>query len=224
MQWYEEEVHALEQAREKNPPLYEPVVFYGSSSIRLWDTLGQDFAGERVVNLGFGGSTMEACAYFFEHLVVPYNPRALVLYAGDNDLGDGKSPETVVRSYQALSNKVQQYLGPIPFAYISIKSSPARHHLIHSIMRTNALIRQEHLSRPGRLYIDVCSLMLKPDGTPRPELYREDGLHLSAEGYALWRQTLCAHHNEIFGTGPDGGTEANAQTLEQHAPRVSQMV
>ncbi|MCW3051699.1 MAG: family lipase [Chthonomonadales bacterium] len=218
MQWYEEEVHGLELTREKSLPLVEPVAFYGSSSIRLWDTLGQDFAGERVVNLGFGGSTMEACATFFERLVVPANPRALVLYAGDNDLGDGRSPEHVECSYQLLSDKVQQYLGPIPFALISIKSSPARHHLVNSIVRANTLMRQAHLSQPERIYIDVFSLMLNADGTPRAELYREDGLHLNAQGYAVWRQALCAHHDAIFGTDPP------EETLKQHAPRVPQMV
>lgn len=200
MQWYEEEVHGLELAREKNLPIYEPVVFYGSSSIRLWDTLVQDFAGERVVNLGFGGSTMEACAYFFERLVVPYNPRSLVLYAGDNDLGDGKSPERVERTYQMLSDKVQRFLGPIPFAYLSIKDSPARHYLAESIVRTNSLIKQEHLSRPGRIYIDVFSRMRTADGEPRPELYQPDGLHLSPEGYTIWRQALCEHYQSLFGT------------------------
>ena len=110
-------------------------LFMESSSIRLWSTLAQDFPGERVVNLGFGGSTMEACASFFERLVVPYSPRALVLYAGDNDLGDGKRPEAVEGYYQTLSDKVRRYLGPIPFAYISIKASPARHYLIDSIIR-----------------------------------------------------------------------------------------
>ncbi|MCW3100243.1 MAG: lipolytic enzyme family [Chthonomonadaceae bacterium] len=218
MQWYEEEVRGLEQAREKSPPFCDPVAFYGSSSIRLWNTLAQDFAGERVVNLGFGGSTLEACASFFERLVVPYSPRALVLYAGDNDIGDGKSPEAIEGYYQILSDKVRRYLGPIPFAFLSIKSSPARHHLIDSIVRTNALIRQEHLSRPGRIYVDVFSLMLNIDGTPRAELYSEDGLHLNAAGYAVWRRALCAHHDELF------GTELHAGKLEQHAPRVPQVV
>ncbi len=198
MQWYEEEVRGLEQSLAKNPPVCDPVVFYGSSSIRLWDTLNRDFPGERLVNLGFGGSTLEACTYFFERLIVPCCPRSLVLYAGDNDLGDGKSPEQVLGYYQALSDKVRRYLGPIPFAFISIKSSQARHSLLTSIVKTNALIRQAHLSRPGRIYLDVFSLMLNEQGLPRPELYAEDGLHLSPAGYALWRNVLCAHHNELF--------------------------
>ena len=99
-----------------------------------------DLALPNALNLGFGGSTLEACAYFFERLVVPASPASLVVYAGDNDLGDGQSPEKVLTSFRSLADRVQRRLSGIPFAFISIKPSPARFSIIDRIRRTNDLI------------------------------------------------------------------------------------
>src|SRR5262249_28765451 len=102
MEYYEPEVSALAhrvaaQVHEDRPP-----VFYGSSSVRLWTTLAED-VDPRIVNLGFGGSTLEACLYFFDRLVTPLRPRSLLLYAGDNDLGDGRTPDAIFSDFQKLA-------------------------------------------------------------------------------------------------------------------------
>jgi hypothetical protein len=126
VEWYEEEVQFMERAAAAGPGPIRPVAFYGSSSIRLWSSLADDLGDVRIVNLGFGGSTLAACAHFFERLVVPRRPASLVLYAGDNDLGDGRSARDVFGSFRALVDQLDARLGPIPFAFISIKPSPAR--------------------------------------------------------------------------------------------------
>ena len=86
---YQGEVAALERRRRAEPPPPGVVAFYGSSSIRLWDSLAEDFFDVPVINLGFGGSTLAACVHYFDRLVVPCKPGALVFYAGENDIGDG---------------------------------------------------------------------------------------------------------------------------------------
>jgi hypothetical protein len=94
MTWYHEDIKRLE--KERAELTYDPkLIFYGSSSITLWDTLYADFKEYKPVNLGFGGSTLAACVWFFEQVVAPYNPEAIILYAGDNDLGDGRHAEEV---------------------------------------------------------------------------------------------------------------------------------
>src|SRR5450432_4105398 len=103
MQWYEAEVHELE-TRNRALSVRCPAVFYGSSTIRMWDGLAAGLKIPNLVNCGFGGSTLEACAYFFERLVPPLSPSALVVYAGDNDLGDGRSPADVLRSFRCLAD------------------------------------------------------------------------------------------------------------------------
>jgi lysophospholipase L1-like esterase len=176
----------------------QPIVFYGSSSIRLWSTLATDLGEARILNLGFGGSTLDDCAYYFERLVVPRKPGSLVLYAGDNDFGVGRSAEEVLHSFRDLSRQLDKHLGPIPFAFISIKPSPARWPLIDAIRSANSRIKDELLCRPNSTYIDVFQPMLNAGGRPRPELYLEDGLHLSPTGYRLWTEQILLHRDAIF--------------------------
>jgi lysophospholipase L1-like esterase len=196
VEWYESEVQSLERASQARVNGNRPPVFYGSSSIRLWDTLAEDF-DPRVLNLGFGGSTLQACDYFFTRLVPPVRPRSLLLYAGDNDLADGRSVEEVLAWFRSLANKVAA-LGPVPFGFVSVKPSPARFPILDRIRLLNDQIRRDIESRPSGYYVDVFPAMLDPSGKPRPEFFLEDGLHLSRKGYRLWSRLLEPHRNQIF--------------------------
>jgi lysophospholipase L1-like esterase len=197
MEWYESEVSALERAHRGRIDGKRPPVFYGSSSFRLWDTLAEDF-DPRVVNLGFGGSTLQACDYFFERLVLPLNPGSLLLYAGDNDLGDGRGVEEVACWFRSLAGKVSAMSAAIPFGFVSVKPSPARYPIIDRIRRLNAIIRREIESYASGYYVDVFPAMLDSSARPRTELFLPDGLHLNREGYRLWGRLLEAHRNQIF--------------------------
>jgi lysophospholipase L1-like esterase len=200
MDWYEAEVRALEKDTIRQQTVANPVVFYGSSTIRLWNTLAADLENPRALNLGFGGATLEACAHFFERLVPPLNPCSLVVYAGDNDLGDGRSPQAVLSFFQSLMAKMARRLPGVHFSFISIKPSPARVKLFDRVRLTNGLIRDEMQKRRQGQFIDVFDAMLDCDGVPRPKLFEADGLHLSREGYRLWSSLLCSYRNKIFTT------------------------
>lgn len=198
MDWYEGEVRALEHAHRVEAPPVGATVFYGSSSVRLWTTLADDLAPWPVLNRGFGGSTMAACAHFFERLVPPCAPGALVIYAGDNDLGDGRPAEAVVASFHTLLAKADALLGPLPVAFMAIKPSPARWALRPAIEHVNEAARQALRSRGCGYYIDTFHPMLGRDGRPSGALFAEDGLHLSAEGYRLWSQVVRAYRLPLF--------------------------
>ncbi len=197
MEWYQAEVRDLE-ARIAERGMKRPIVFYGSSSIRLWTTLAEDIGSDQVLNLGFGGSTLEACVYFFDRLVTAARPSSLVVYAGDNDLGDGRTPAMVVEYFRALARKVEAALPDIPFSFISIKPSPARASILDRIVQTNALIAAEIAKQQNGHYIDVFPAMLGADGKPRTELFQEDGLHLSREGYRLWTKIVLERRALIY--------------------------
>jgi lysophospholipase L1-like esterase len=173
------------------------VVFYGSSSVRLWDSLRDDFPDLPVINAGFGGSTLAACAYFAERLVTPLRPRSLLVYAGDNDLGDGRSPLDVLGSFRALTARLDHNLPGLRLGFLSIKPSPARWNLQSAIHEANRLIGEELRTRKEAFFIDLLTPMLGGDGQPRRELYAEDGLHLSAAGYRLWREVVGAHRPQF---------------------------
>ncbi len=216
MDWYEPEVRALEKTHLGGA---HPVVFYGSSSIRLWPRLEN---GE-IVNRGFGGSTLEACVYFFDRLVVPLRPRSLVIYAGDNDLGDGRAPEQVAGFFKQLAGRIEQRLPGVPFGYISVKPSPARADIIDRIYRTNDLIEQEISRHPAAYFIPVALSMVDAAGRPRAELFLADGLHLSLAGYRLWEQLLIPYHNRIF-TPYSGACNKIDLTLNDNESGVQKMV
>ncbi len=188
MDWYEAEVAQLVN-RLAAEPISAPAVFYGSSSITLWDSLASDLACERAVNAGFGGSTLTACSHFFERIVAPLRPSALIAYAGDNDLGDGQSPEDVVASFCGLAVQVDRRCGTIPFGFISIKPSPARAAILDQTRTVNARIRELIERRPGGYYVDVFTPMFLGDA-PNPDLFCDDGLHLNRAGYDLWTRIL----------------------------------
>jgi lysophospholipase L1-like esterase len=193
LQW-QDEIRQFERADRRHPPPKGAVLFVGSSSIRLWQTLQQDFPGQQVINRGFGGSELGDVVYFADRIVLPYKPRIIVLYAGDNDLAAGKSPDHVFADYKRLVSLVRHRLPETRIAFIAIKPSLARWNLINEIRRTNALVQgyvRADSSHDARLqYVDVFTPMLGPDGTPRKELFVDDGLHMNTRGYALWKETL----------------------------------
>lgn len=191
MHWYEEDV--IGAIAERQTCSYEPkTIFYGSSSIRLWSNLYDDFEGFKPVNLGFGGSTLAACVWFFDRIVSPVrNPDTLILYAGDNDLGDGRHPEEVLFFFREFMVKLRERYPTIPFYYISIKPSVSRMEIIDQITQTNKLIEEE-INRKGTndFYINIFDKMIGKDGKAIASYFQDDGLHMNRDGYIVWRETI----------------------------------
>jgi lysophospholipase L1-like esterase len=187
MVWYENEVQRLE--KERTELTYDPkLLFYGSSSIRLWETLYEDFADYKPVNLGFGGSTLAACDWFFDRLVAPFHPDSIIVYAGDNDLGDGRHPEEVFIFFQQLVARIRRRFGGIPLAFISVKPSISRWNIVDSIRYTNKIIEEEiKRQADNQHFINIYTRMTDNAGYPKREFLDPDGLHINEKGYALWK-------------------------------------
>jgi lysophospholipase L1-like esterase len=154
--------------------------------MRLWQTLSQDFPGLAVVNHGFGGSTLAECVEEMDRLVFPVQPRAVVLYAGDNDLSQGASPERIENLFREFAEELDDRLGLVPLIFISIKPSPSRLWLLSKIRRANELVRAALTDWPNSRFLDIFPHMLDAAGKVRHELFTEDWLHLSRAGYLLW--------------------------------------
>lgn len=174
----------------KNKPEPGGVLFVGSSSIRLWDNLEQEFADARVIKRGFGGSRLTDCVNLVDRLVIKYRPRTVLLYAGDNDLAEGSTPEQILDRVKAFAERVHGRLPETRITFISIKPSPARQTLLNQARTANRLVEQYADAHPLVDYIDVFTPMLAADGLPRRELFRDDALHLNKAGYALWRSVI----------------------------------
>ncbi|MGA9638287.1 GDSL-type esterase/lipase family protein [Flavobacterium sp.] len=197
MYWYQEDLERLEKeitALKTNPKL----IFYGSSTFTLWKELTTVFEEYHPANLGFGGSTLGACTWYFDRVFENIKtPEAIIIYAGENDLGEGRHPEEVILFLENLIHKIRTKYGNIPCSFISIKPSFNRWYLKDSIRFTNTTI-QKLLSKDSNFhFIDLFDLMLNNEGTPNPKYYIEDGLHLTPAGYQLWTEIL-NKHPEIF--------------------------
>ena len=184
------EIAAFKAADTRHFPKPGGVVFVGSSSIALWPHLARDFPRARVIQRGFGGSELADVVYRAPEIVVPYKPRLVVVYAGDNDLANGRSPEEVLARFQEFVGVVRRSLPNTRIAFISIKPSWARVSLLEKMRETNERVRRYIEHERGLIYVDVFSQMLSPEGYPRARLLAADSLHMNEAGYRLWRHVL----------------------------------
>ena len=187
---WESDIGAFEASDKTNPPPQNAILFIGSSSIRMWTDIQKAFPEHRVFRRGFGGSELSDSVEFADRIVIPYKPKMILLYAGDNDIANGKSPERVLGDFKEFVEKVHAALPRTRIGYISIKPSLARRKLINEMKTANLLIKDYVGHGEGLLFIDVFTPMLDQDGEPRSELFIRDGLHLNDKGYALWTSII----------------------------------
>jgi lysophospholipase L1-like esterase len=190
---WQSSLDAFAKADNERLPASDGVLFVGSSTIRMWTSLSDDFRQVPVIiNRGFGGSTMADCNHFVRELVIRYRPKQVLVYAGDNDLAEGRSPADVRDSFAKFVRSVRAELPEARISYISIKPSPSRVELLPKIRQTNALISDYVHSLQDVRYIDIFQPMLNAEGQPRPELFQPDQLHLNEAGYRLWKSIIAA--------------------------------
>jgi lysophospholipase L1-like esterase len=189
---FEEEIKQFEEMDKIHFPTLSGIVFTGSSSIKVWKTIPEDFAPFNAINRGFGGCFTSDVVYYADRVILPYKPSMVVLYIGDNDINSGKTPETVFDDFKTLVNYIHKSLPKTFIFYISIKPSVNRWALWEKMKNANELI--EKFAKKNELvdFIDISPTLLGKDGKPRPELFA-DGLHLNADGYKLWTSLVRKH-------------------------------
>ena len=191
-QRWEADIAAFEAKDRIAPPPKGCIVFVGSSSIRLWKTLCQDFPDLPVVNRGFGGSQLADSVRFADRIIIPYAPRQVVVYAGTNDIHSGKPPKVVYGDFVALVTKLRSRLPKTRLAFISCQVAPIRWADVDKIRQFNAMV-ETYCHRYGLTFINTFPLVLRPDGQPDPDLFAADRLHMNEKGYTLWRQAVGPH-------------------------------
>ncbi|MDZ4199236.1 MAG: SGNH/GDSL hydrolase family protein [Kiritimatiellia bacterium] len=188
---FEENIKRFEASDQNGFPPTGAIVCIGSSSMGGWHaTLREDLAPLTVIPRGFGGSNMNDALHFADRIVIPYQPRAIVLYEGDNDIAGGIPPEQIRDTFSAFVKRVREKLPEVRIYVLSIKPSPNRWKLWPLMKIANQRL-EAYCSNDDRLfYVDVATPMLDADGEPRPELYKEDRLHMTPAGYEVWRNVL----------------------------------
>lgn len=186
---FEEEINQFEEFDSKNTFSEDAILFVGSSSIRMWKT-AEAFPDMPVINRGFGGSHFSDLLYYYDELVLPYDPSAVVLYEGDNDVASGKSNDQVFEDYLEFTNRLSSDFPDARLVFVPIKPSSSRWELWSQMKEANQRIK-EHMSENDQFYyVDLASPILGSDGTPDDSLFLDDLLHLNEDGYAKWNTAI----------------------------------
>jgi len=177
---------AFDKRDAETTPPKEALLFVGSSSIRRWD-LETSWPDDATINNGFGGSTLADSITHFERLVPPYDARAIIVYAGDNDIKMGRSAGEVIADVKALHSLIVAAKPGVPVIFIGIKPSISRWSLWPEMKKVNEAVAALEGTLADFHYADVAAIMLPTGGgAPGAEWFKKDGLHLSPDGYAKW--------------------------------------
>jgi len=188
---FEEEIQVFESADLQISPPNNAIVCIGSSSIRGWhETIHDDLAPLTIIARGFGGSNMNDALYYTDRIILPYEPRAVIIYEGDNDIAQGIYPNKIDDIFTEVINKIHRQLPQCRIYFLSIKPSASRWNMWPKMVQTNKLIA-EKCANDGRLiFVDVSTAMLNEDGEPRDEIFLSDELHMNRSGYEIWANIL----------------------------------
>lgn len=188
---FSEEVHVFSIEDEVRPAPECATLFVGSSSIRFWFGIDQDFPGRKIIKRGFGGATIADINFRFDTVVGRYRPRQIVFYAGENDLDMGMTPEAAAAQFEAFMHRKREVHGATPVFFVSAKPSPARWQQFAAQSDLNRRIEATAAREQDLVFVDIATPMLA-NGEPRADLYISDRLHMNRKGYAIWKNRVGA--------------------------------
>lgn len=185
---YEEDILKFEETDSIKGYNEGEILFLGSSSIRKWFSVKKDMFPIPIMNRGFGGSTLPEAVYYFNRIVMPYKPSAIVLYEGDNDItAPFLSPEVILKMFNLFVRLTEKYLPNTSIYFLSIKPSPAREKFMDKLLITNKLIEDECNKNTKLFYIDITEKMYDENGYIRRDIFQKDRLHMNKKGYNIWK-------------------------------------
>ena len=188
------EIKAFKSADSVKAPPQNAIVFVGSSSFRMWKDLQNAFPRHVVINRGFGGSSLPHVIDYADEIVIPYKPKQVVIYCGENDFtSDTVTSKTVTDRFVTLFNLLRKELPRTEIVFVSMKPSPSRQHLMTKIDAASDAIRDFLQSKKHAAYVDIWDDMLDKNGAPRKELFLRDMLHMNEAGYAIWQKAIAPH-------------------------------
>jgi len=187
---FEAEIKAYEKQDSISMPKPNQLLFLGSSSFRLWKTFDQDLKGLPVFNRGFGGSTLEDALYYFDRMVVKYQPSWIFLYEGDNDLAKDQSPEFIEKEFIEFSNRVKNQLPKTKIVFVAARPSIARVAMVDKQKDLNSRIEQFVKGKKNLFYLDMHSPFYLADGSLMQDIFVSDKLHLNEKGYVIFASKI----------------------------------
>lgn len=166
------------------------ILFTGSSSIRLWKNLEEDMKGLNVLNRGFGGAKLTDLNDYWDRILAQHKPKMVVLYCGENDIWDGYAVDDAFRHFKNFQKRYRARLKGVPLIYIAMKPSPNRWEKWSDFQKTDKKIKRAIRLKSKQKFVDMSVTMLLEDGTPRPDIFISDELHMNQKGYEGWKEVL----------------------------------
>ena len=197
---WESEIEKFEQLDITKSYPSDAILFAGSSSIRMWSTIGKDMLPYNVIQRGYGGAKLSDFAVYADRIIYPHPCQAIVIFIANDISGNDndKSPLEVSQLFKKTLYIIRRKFADTPVFWISITPTPARWHVWPEIKEANGMIREICESHRNTYYIDTEKYFTNASGLPRSELFLEDKLHLNPEGYAVWTGIIKNELNEAL--------------------------
>lgn len=183
---FEKEILAYEKQDSLSMPAKGQILFIGSSSFRLWKSFEADMKGlPASFNRGFGGSTLADALYYFDRMVVKYQPKWVIMYEGDNDLAKGKLPQQIAAEYDEFKARLKKQVPGAKLVFVAARPSLARVAIVEKQKELNSLIKSK-----GDYFIDMHSPFYLADGSLMTDIFVADKLHLNEKGYVIFANQI----------------------------------
>ncbi len=186
---YQKEISKFEKEDSINFPAKNSVLFVGSSSIRKWKNLKEDFSPIAVINRGFGGSTFPELIYYSDKLIFKYQPQIIVIYEGDNDQYFLK-PLEIIKNVCYLEKIIHKKLPNSKVFFLSVKPSPARRNKLKSMLVTNIYLQRYAEETPNTYFLNIWDKMFDKKGKIKSDIFLSDSLHMNTKGYQIWTSVI----------------------------------
>ncbi len=189
---FADEINAFKKLDSAAFPAKKQILFAGSSSFRKWTNVQADFPDHKIINRGFGGSTIPDVIHYADDILFPYHPKQIIIYCGENDIAssDTITAEIMLKRYQQLYFLIRSKMKKVEIDFVSIKPSPSRAKFRATVERSNQLIKDFIAQQKRSKFINVFDSMLNEDGTIKQEIFLQDNLHMNEKGYAIWQKIM----------------------------------
>jgi lysophospholipase L1-like esterase len=190
-----DDIQAFKKQDSVSFPPKNAILFIGSSSFTMWKDVQQYFPSYRIINRGFGGSSLTDVIRNANDIILPYQPKQIVIYCGENDVAasDTVTGKLVFNRFKQLFTIIRNRYPKVKVTYVSMKPSPSRQLLLSKMINGNELIKKYLSSKKRTSYVDVYKEMIDDEGKPRPDLFLDDNLHMNKTGYAIWHKFIEPH-------------------------------
>lgn len=192
---FQKDIAAFKKKDSQQMPAANSILFVGSSSFTKWTDVQDYFPGYPIVNRGFGGSTLVDVIRYANDVIIPYHPKQIIIYCGENDIAasDTVTPQMVLKRFQELFSIIRSKLGKVPVGFISIKPSPSRWKMENRFVEANRLIKAFLAKQSNSAFINVHNAMLNADGSVKTDIFISDNLHMNASGYKIWQPIIAQY-------------------------------